>query len=192
MNDKTYVIEEYKTEIAVEPYVKGKPLKLDREFQWYRRPKSRFYVGEPRDVYTESVASLIRTVKFAKENVCTKQFQIRYGTLAGGALSIAHEPADNKFKDLLTSAGQYAEEARKNAVEQPSPSLEAPGSRRCGSRPSWRPGAAAPPVTRSSGRSGIGWLAGRGCVRGPVPRSPSAERPNSIDPWPERATRACL
>ncbi len=115
MNDRTYAIGEYETEIVVRPYLEREPTRLDRSFKWYRRPVE-FYNGEARFVYPESVASLVRTVRFARENVSTRPFEIRYGTKDDGALSIAHEPRQNLFNPQMNVDEQAAEKHRRRGV----------------------------------------------------------------------------
>jgi hypothetical protein len=117
MDDTTYLIDEYKTEITIEPYTDDEPTRLDKSFPWMRRPIPTNYQGPTRDVYPESVGSLLRTVRFAPENQCSKPFEIRYTTLADGALSIAHSPDRNLFTPAPNAKGARAERVRERATE---------------------------------------------------------------------------
>lgn len=96
MSGKTYEIEHYLTEINVKPYPSHRPLKLDgNEPIFFKAGETRKYEGEPRSVYTGTVGKLCRTVEFAKDNTYIKPFEIRYGTLASGAIKVDHD-VDNE------------------------------------------------------------------------------------------------
>lgn len=96
MSGTTYEIEHYLTEIKVKPYPGHKPWKLDgNRAIFFNAGESRRYEGEPKSVYTGSVGKLRRTVEFAKDNTYRKPFEIRYGTLASGAITVDHD-VDNK------------------------------------------------------------------------------------------------